>query len=76
MRIGETLLVGRCDMPDDTLTAYDVPSFGPGNLVTERFAIDEVNVFQANGTHIVERGVLLAHDQDPELLPGWQPLAS
>jgi hypothetical protein len=73
---GETLLAGRCDVPDDGKMTFDVPLFGPASIIMERFGIGEVNSFRPDGTYTTERGVLLVPGQDPSLLPGWQSLAS
>lgn len=73
---GRTLMIGRCDVPDDTVDAYDVPLFGAASVIMERFGIGEVNLFRPDGTYTTERGVLLVPGQDPQLLPGWQPLSS
>ncbi|WP_421994526.1 hypothetical protein [Roseococcus sp.] len=73
---GETRLSGRCDVPEGTIDAYDVPLFGAKSIIMERFGIGEVNVFRPDGSYTTERGVLLVPGQDPALLPGWQPLAS
>jgi hypothetical protein len=73
---GETRLIGRCDIPDDTVDVYDVPLFGAKSVIVERFGIGYVNMFRSDGTYTSEGGVLLVPGQDPELLPGWQPLAS
>ncbi|WP_421992323.1 hypothetical protein [Roseococcus sp.] len=73
---GEALLIGRCDIPEGTVDVYDVPLFGPSKIRMERFGIGEVNIFRPDGSYITEHGVLLVPGQDPQLLPGWQSLAS
>jgi hypothetical protein len=73
---GETLLIGRCDIPEGTVDVYDVPLFGASHMRMERFGIGGVNIFRPDGTFVTETGVLLVPGQDPELLPGWQPLVS
>jgi hypothetical protein len=73
---GDTLLIGRCDVPDDGELAFDVPLFGVKTIIMQRFGIGEVNIFRPDGTYTTERGVLLVPGQDPALLPGWQSLAS
>jgi hypothetical protein len=55
--------------------AYDVPPFGAKSIIIERYGIGEVNHFRPDGTNLTEKGILLIPDQDPALLPGWQPLA-
>lgn len=75
---GETLLVGRCDIPEGTVDVYDVLLFGAKSMLMERFGIGEV-VFYAttdDPKYRVEKGVLLIPGQDASLLPGWQPLSS
>lgn len=70
-------LVGRADVPDDTGPVYEVRLFGPASTIVELFALGTVTSFPS-GTDVpqVSRGVLLGLGQRPELLPGWQPLAS
>lgn len=73
---GETRLLGRCDIPEDTVDVYDVPLLGASSVLMARFGVGEVAFFRPDGSFSVERGVLLVPGQDPQLLPGWQPLSS
>jgi hypothetical protein len=60
-------LIGRCDVPEES-ESVDVPAFGPKSGIMDRYVVLEVRPG--------ERGIVLAPDQRPERLPGWQPLAS
>ena len=74
---GEKRLLGRAEVPEDVGAVYELPLFGVASTIVERFAIGTVTHLPAGGgAPVVERVVLLAPDQRPELLPGWQPLAS
>jgi hypothetical protein len=74
---GEKRLIGRADVPDDAPLLISVPLFGGSSIVREHFEIGTVtHVPAGGGPPIVERAVVLARGQLPELLPGWQPLAS
>ena len=74
---GDTRLVGRADVPDDTGPVFEVPLFGAASVIAERFAIRAVTRLPASGgAPAAECAVLMAPDQWAELLPGWQPLAS
>ena len=74
---GNKRLVGRADVPDGQGPVYEVPLFGPTSIIVETFALGTVtHMPTGGGAPVVERAVLLALDQRPELLPGWQPLAS
>ena len=73
---GETRLIGRCDIEDDGSLVYDVHLLGATSTISERFGIGEVVRYNSAGGYNVERGVLLVPGQQPELLPGWQPLTS
>ena len=74
---GEKRCIGRADVPDDAPLLISVPLFGGSSIIREHFEIGTVTHLPAGGgTLIVERAVVLAPGQLPELLPGWQPLAS
>ena len=74
---GEKRLVGRADVPDSIGPLLEVPLFGAGSVIREQFVIGTVTHLRPSGGFpVVERAVLLAPGQPPELLPGWQPLAS
>jgi hypothetical protein len=74
---GERRLVGRADIPPDSGPAFEVPLFGAASIIREQFTIGTItHVLPGGGAPIVERVVLLASGQPPDLLPGWQPLAS
>lgn len=75
--VGDKRLIGRADVPDGHGPVFEVPLFGPTSIIVEKFALGTVTHMPAGGgAPVVERAVLLALDQRPELLPGWQPLAS
>ncbi len=70
-------LVGRADIPNDAGPIFEVPLFGGLSVIREQFIIGAVTrVGKGETPPAVERAVLLAPGQPPELLPGWQPLAS
>lgn len=74
---GDKRLIGRADVPDEHGPVYEVSLFGPTSIIAERFALGTVTHMPAGGcAPVVERAVLLALGQRPELLPGWQALAS
>ncbi|MFN7340810.1 MAG: hypothetical protein ACK5VI_07005 [Opitutia bacterium] len=74
---GEKRLVGRADIPDDVGAFYEVHLFGASSTITDRYTIGTVTHLGPAPHEIrVERVILLAQGQLPELLPGWQPLAS
>ncbi len=73
----ERRLIGRADIPHDASQVYEVPLFGAASIIVERYTIGAVtHLNPGHASPIVERAVLLAEGQPPELLPGWQPLAS
>ena len=74
---GERRLIGRADIPDDVGPVYEVHLFGAASTITDHFTVGTVAHFGPEpGSMLVERGILLGPGQRPELLPGWQPLAS
>ena len=74
---GEKRLIGRADVPDEQVLVYEVSLFGANSTITEQFMLGVITHLAADGADpFVERAVLLAPGQQPELLPGWQPLAS
>ena len=74
---GEKRLVGRADIPDDVGAVYEVRLFGLSSAITDQFIIGSVTHLGPGSTGIkVERAILLGLGQRPEILPGWQPLAS
>ncbi len=73
---GEKRLIGRADIPATTGPVYTVPLFGATSAIVDHYTIGTVTHLPADTAPIVERAVLLAHGQQPEFLPGWQPLAS
>lgn len=74
---GERRLVGRADIPDDVGNVYKIHLFGPTSIIREEFAVGTVTHLGPGKLDLdVERVILLAPDQRPELLPGWQRLAS
>jgi len=74
---GEQRWVGRADIPDDVGFVYEVHLFGASSTITDHFTVGTVTHLGAEPEDIqMERVILLAMGQRPELLPGWQPLAS
>ena len=73
---GVTRLIGRCDVEDERSLVYDVYLFGAGSTLLERFGIGECGLRDELGVFAFVRGILLVPGQNPELLPGWQPLPS
>ena len=74
---GDKRLIGRADIPEDTGPVYEVALFGAASTIVDRFTLGTVTHLPAGGgAPIVERAVLLAPSQRPEILPEWQPLAS
>jgi hypothetical protein len=74
---GEKRLIGRADVPEDVGPIYEVRLFGPASTIVEQFAIGTVTHLPfGNIDPIVERAVLVAKGQYPDILPGWQPLTS
>lgn len=75
---GETQrLVGRADVPTDSGSLFEVPLLGAVTVIREQFTIGTITYLPPDGgPPVVERAVLLTAGQLPELLPGWQPLAS
>ena len=74
---GERRLIGRADIPDDVGPVYKVHLFGASSTITEHFIVGAVTNFgPEQGDIQVEKAILLGTGQRPELLPGWQPLAS
>jgi hypothetical protein len=70
-------LIGRADVPDEGSPVYEMPLFGPVSVIVERFTISAVTHLRPGSTPpLVERALVLADEQRPEILPGWQPLAS
>jgi hypothetical protein len=75
--VGERRLIGRADIPDDVGPVYTVQLFGAVSTITDHFTVGTVAHFGPEpGSMLVERVILLGPGQRPELLPGWQPLAS
>ena len=73
---GVTRLIGRCDVEDDGSLVYDVYLLGSTSTLIERFGIGECGLRDELGVFAFVRGILLVPGQNPELLPGWQPLSS
>lgn len=72
---GERRLVGRADISEAEGPAFEVPLFGPTSIIVETFTIGVVTHVTWEGL-VTERAVILSPLQQPDLLPGWQPLAS
>jgi len=73
---GERRLIGRADIPENVGPIYEVRLFGAASTIVEPFTIGTVTLLPAGGDPVVERAVLVAQGQYPDLLPGWQPLSS
>ena len=74
---GEQRLIGRADIPEDVGAVYEVHLFGASSIITDHFTVGTVTHLGPNPGDIqVERAILLSLGQHPEVLPGWQPLAS
>lgn len=73
---GERRLVGRADVAPDAAPLVVVRLFGAPSMIEEHYVIGTVTHLSADGGPVVERAVLLGHEQAPDFLPGWQPLAS
>ncbi|WP_372623396.1 hypothetical protein [Falsiroseomonas sp.] len=74
---GEKRLLGRADIPDDVGAVYELRLFGPTAIIREQFTIGTITHLGPGRLDLAaERVVLLSPGQRPELLPGWQPLAS
>lgn len=74
---GEKRLVGRADIPPDVGAVYEVHLFGAASTIKDQYIVGTVTHLGPTPDDIrVERVILLAQGQLPELLPGWQPLAS
>ena len=74
---GEKRLLGRAELPENIGPVYEMPLFGAASTIVERFTIGTMtHLPEGGGDPVVERVVLLSLSQRPELLPGWQPLAS
>jgi hypothetical protein len=74
---GEKRLLGRADIPGDVGAVYEVRLFGPSSIIREAFTVGTVTQLGPGKLDLGgERVILLAPGQRPELLPGWQPLAS
>ena len=73
---GRIILVGRADVPEDCGDEFDVSLFGPTSRFEEDFVVANVTRLSAAGAIVEERAIVLSPEQIPEVLPGWQPLAS
>jgi hypothetical protein len=72
---GEKTLLGEADILPESLPVLEVPLFAGASIVRERFTIGTLtHLPEGGGLPIVERAVLLAPGQVPELPPGWRPL--
>jgi len=69
-------LLGRADVPDDVGAVFTVRLFGAASVIAEDFCIGTVTHLPPGGLPVVERVVLVAQGQRPELLPGWSALDS
>ena len=75
--VGAKRLVGRADIAESEGPVYQVALFGASSSIVDNFTIGSVTYLPAGGgMPIVERAVLLSPGQRPEVLPGWQTLAS
>ena len=68
-------LIGRADVSPDTGPSLVVPLFGAASTIVETYTVGIVTSFPAGSDQpLVERAILLADGQPPELLPGWTPI--
>ena len=75
--VPEQRLIGRADIPENVGAVFEVHLFGAASMITEQFTVGTVTHLGAKpGNTKVERAIFLGLGQRPELLPGWQPLAS
>jgi hypothetical protein len=74
---GEKHLIGRADIPENAGPTYEVRLFGTSSSIVEHFMISAITHLARDGVEpSVERAVLVARGQYPDILPGWQPLVS
>lgn len=74
---GERRLIGRADIPDDVGAVYELRLVGPASIIRERFTVGTVTHLRPGRLKFAtERAMLLVRGQSPELLLGWQRLAS
>ncbi|MGK7869761.1 hypothetical protein [Falsiroseomonas sp. E2-1-a20] len=74
--VGERRLIGRADVPSEAGPVWIVRLFGSALIIKEHYTIGTVTHVPDGGARpLMERAVLLARGQPPELLPGWQALA-
>ncbi|MBS7793011.1 hypothetical protein KTR66_23720 [Roseococcus sp. SDR] len=74
---GQRRLVGRADIPDDVGAIFELNLFGVSSTISEHFVVATITHLGPAPHDIrVERVILLGMGQRPEILPGWQPLAS
>jgi hypothetical protein len=72
---GEKTLLGEADISFESGPIFEVPLFAGTSIRRERFIIGTVtHLPEGGGLPVVERAVLLAPGQLPEVLPGWRPL--
>lgn len=70
-------LLGRADIPDDVGLVYEVHLFGASSIITDHFAVGAITHLGPGPNDVrVERVIFVGLGQRPELLPGWEPLAS
>lgn len=70
---GLPCLLGRADIEDGPPVVIEVSLFGPSTTLVEAFLVGTVTHRRRDEGHVtVERAILLADDQSPELLPGFQ----
>lgn len=74
---GARQLLGRADIPDDVGPVYEVHLFGASSMIADHFTVGVITHLGVGPNDLrVERVILLAVGQRPEILPGWEPLAS
>jgi hypothetical protein len=74
---GKKRLIGRADIEDDGMPVFRVRLFGAASSITDDYAMGTVTHLPADGSSpLVERVLFVGPGQRPELLPGWEPLAS
>jgi hypothetical protein len=74
---GTRRLIGRAEIEDDGMPVYRLFLFGAASTIADDYTIGTVTHLREDGRPpVVERVIVIGPGQLPELLPGWQPLAS
>ncbi|WBV42544.1 hypothetical protein [Pseudoroseomonas cervicalis] len=68
-------LLGTADVADD-VASLEIPLFGRESFIVETYMVGVITHLNGEKAPAVERAVILAEGQLPELLPKWRPLSS